>query len=128
MTEFVDDPFSGVDSLKIRVDDHPYARLHEHFDQVADRIKAQKDRGGKTLVHCMAGVSRSASLVIVYLMKHCGMSLRQAYHYVKSARPIIRPNVGFWAKMVEYEKRLRGEYTVVLFLKKYLLQELSQLL
>lgn len=36
------------------------------------------------------------------------MSLRQAYHYVKSARPIIRPNLGFWQQMVEYERKLRG--------------------
>lgn len=46
-------PFLGVDSIKIRVDDHPYARLSEHFDSVADKIKATKERGGKTLVHCM---------------------------------------------------------------------------
>lgn len=48
---------------------------------VADKIKAIKDRGGKTLVHCVAGVSRSASLVIVYLVKYERMTLRQAYHY-----------------------------------------------
>lgn len=56
----------------------------------------------------MAGVSRSASLCIVYLIKYERMSLRQAYHYVKSARPIIRPNVGFWKQMVDYERKLRG--------------------
>lgn len=59
-------------------------------------------------MHCMAGVSRSASLVMIYLVKYERMTLRQAYHYVKSARPVIRPNVGFWKQMVDYEKRLRG--------------------
>ncbi|PAV83362.1 hypothetical protein WR25_16110 [Diploscapter pachys] len=104
--------FQGVDYMKIRIDDHPYARLSDYFDQVADKIKQVKDKGGKTLVHCVAGVSRSASLVIVYLIKHERMTLRQAYHYVKSARPVIKPNIGFWKQMVDYEKHLRGTSTV----------------
>lgn len=72
------------------------------------RFREFQERSGKTLVHCVAGVSRSASLCIVYLIKYEKMSLRQAYHYVKSARPIIRPNVGFWQQMCDYEKKLRG--------------------
>ncbi|VDL76885.1 unnamed protein product [Nippostrongylus brasiliensis] len=104
----------GVEYMKIRIDDHPYARIQDYFDQVADKIKAVKDRGGKTLVHCMAGVSRSASLVMIYLVKHERMTLRQAYHYVRSARPVIRPNVGFWKQMVEFEKRLRGVASVTM--------------
>lgn len=44
------------------------------------------------------------------LMKHDRMTLLQAYHYVKAARPIIRPNVGFFRQMVEYERKLRGNY------------------
>ncbi|CAB3408191.1 unnamed protein product [Caenorhabditis bovis] len=102
----------GVDTLKIRVEDHPYARLGEHFDTVADKIRAVKERGGRTLVHCMAGVSRSASLVMIYLVKYEHMTLRQAYHYVKAARPVIRPNIGFWKQMVDYERRLRGTASV----------------
>ncbi|VDP46255.1 unnamed protein product [Heligmosomoides polygyrus] len=85
---------SGVEYMKVRIEDHPYARIQDYFDQVADKIKAVKDRGGKTLVHCMAGVSRSASLVMIYLVKYEHMTLRQAYHYVRSSRPVIRPNVG----------------------------------
>ncbi|KAK6057671.1 dual specificity phosphatase, catalytic domain protein [Cooperia oncophora] len=100
--------------MKVRIDDHPYARIQDYFDQVADKIKAVKDRGGKTLVHCMAGVSRSASLVMIYLVKHERMTLRQAYHYVRSARPVIRPNVGFWKQMVDFERRLRGVASVTM--------------
>src|SRR5690349_7110230 len=49
---------SGTDYLKIRIDDHPNARLDAYFDLVADKIKQIKDQNGKTLVHCVAGVSR----------------------------------------------------------------------
>ncbi|CAD5207378.1 unnamed protein product [Bursaphelenchus okinawaensis] len=104
----------GIDYLKIRIDDSPYAHLDHYFDMVADRIRSVKERGGRTLVHCMAGVSRSASLCIVYLMKYERMSLAQAYTCVKSARPIIRPNIGFFKQMVAYEKKLRGHATVAM--------------
>ena len=95
--------------MKIRIDDTPYAQLSLYFDVVADKIRSVRERGGRTLVHCMAGVSRSASLCIVYLMKYDRQTLLQAYHYVKAARPIIRPNVGFFRQMVEYERKLRGK-------------------
>lgn len=110
---------AGMDYLKIRIDDSPYARLDAYFDLVSDKIKAIKDKSGKTLVHCVAGVSRSASLVCAYLIKHEGMSLRQAYQYVKMARPIIRPNVGFWKQLIDYEKRLTGFNTVQMVPARY---------
>jgi protein-tyrosine phosphatase len=42
------------------------------------------------LVHCMAGVSRSVSLVIAYLIKHKDMNYEAAYTLVKSRRKIVR--------------------------------------
>ena len=60
--------------LQICVEDSNSSQLAPYFDQVADRIKANRDAGIVTLVHCVAGVSRSATLCIVYLMRfifHC---------------------------------------------------------
>ena len=51
--------------------------------------------GGKVLVHCFAGVSRSASMVIAYLIKEHGMGCQQAFEYCRSKRMIIFPNPGF---------------------------------
>lgn len=102
----------GIDHVKIPIEDNPLAPIDLYFDVVADKIKAIKDHGGKTLVHCVAGVSRSASFCMIYLVKYERMTLRQAYHYVKSARPIIRPNVGFWKQMIDYERKIRGASSV----------------
>lgn len=71
-------------------------------------------KGGKTLVHCVAGVSRSASICIAYLVKYHHMALDQAYKHVKRRRPVIHPNVGFWKQLIEYEHRLLGRNTVKL--------------
>ena len=57
----------------LRLEDDPRTRLNYYFDPVADKIKEVQDRGGRTLLHCVAGVSRSASLTIAYLVKHKGM-------------------------------------------------------
>lgn len=47
------------------------------------------------MVHCFAGVSRSATIVIAFLMQECGMSLKDAYNHVKQKRYFIHPNDGF---------------------------------
>jgi len=101
-----------IESMKIQLDDSPYSNLAYYFDRVADKIEDVRRRGGSTVVHCVAGVSRSTSLVIAYLIKYKKMSLRQAYNHVKARRPIIRPNVGFFRQLVDYESRITGMSTV----------------
>ena len=104
--------FAAVECIKITVDDSPDVNLKAHFDYCLAKIDEVQQRGGKTLVHCIAGVSRSATICIAYMMKHHGMTLRQAYQHVKQKRPIIRPNVGFFQQLIAYEKWLHGETTV----------------
>jgi len=103
---------SLIESTKIPLDDSPYSNLSIHFDRIADKVEEARRRNGKTVIHCVAGVSRSATLCIAYLIKYKKMSLRQAYHYIKSRRPIIRPNAGFFRQLVEYEQRLLGSASV----------------
>jgi atypical dual specificity phosphatase len=59
-------------------------------------------------VHCAAGRSRSATLVIAYMMKSRRMSLRDAIYAVRMARPMIKPNIGFFQQLCRYEKDLLG--------------------
>lgn len=49
---------------------------------------------GAVLVHCEAGVSRSATIVISYFMYKYEMTLPEAYKSVLAKRPVIRPNFG----------------------------------
>ncbi|XP_072289448.1 dual specificity protein phosphatase 18-like [Eucyclogobius newberryi] len=102
----------GVEHVHIPVADSPTSRLSLCFDRVADLIERQAERGGRTLLHCNAGVSRSAALCLVYLMKHRGVSLLEAHTWVKRCRPIARPNPGFWRQLIQYESELRGKASV----------------
>ena len=99
---------------RIALDDTPHAQLGAHFDACADRIESVRRAGGKTLVHCMAGASRSVAICIAYLMKHHQMTLLAAYKRVKLKRPIARPNVGFFRQLIDFEKRLFGVNTVAM--------------
>ncbi|KAH8278801.1 hypothetical protein KR018_009757, partial [Drosophila ironensis] len=113
--ELPDTPLSSTKSpvyLRINAQDRSEVDLSQHFDEVADLIEEVRLSGGCTLIHCVAGVSRSASLCLAYLMKHAGMSLREAYKHVQSIRPQVRPNSGFFQQLRKYEVQLRGTHSV----------------
>lgn len=104
----------SVEYLRVPVADSSAAQLQEHFDIVADKIHSVRAQHGRVLVHCCAGVSRSATLCLAYLVKYRDMSLIDAHTLVKACRPIIRPNGGFWKQLVDYERSIRGANSVMM--------------
>lgn len=97
---------SGVESIKLFLDDSTSVSISQYFDRIADKINEHASQGGRSLVHCVLGVSRSTTLCLAYLMKYKNMSLKSAFDYVSARRPCVRPNSGFWRQLVEYEKSL----------------------
>lgn len=57
-------------------------------------------------------MSRSATVVIAYLMRHHDMALIDAFKYVRDRRPCISPNPGFMHQLVRYEQVLFGRATL----------------
>ncbi|XP_030250517.1 dual specificity protein phosphatase 14 isoform X2 [Sparus aurata] len=100
----------GLQVLHVPVQDQPHAPLRHYFDPVAERI--HKNQTGSTLVHCSAGRSRSPALIMAYLMRFSGLSLRRAHEVVLEQRPFIRPNAGFWRQLMDYERTLFSRNTV----------------
>ena len=62
------------------------------------------------LVHCVAGVSRSPTIVIAYLMRSRGISLREAYDVVRTRRSIVNPNFGFMKQLIAFERTLGAKH------------------
>tara|TARA_B110001452_G_scaffold12954_1_gene10725 strand:- start:1223 stop:2002 length:780 start_codon:yes stop_codon:yes gene_type:complete len=68
---------------------------------------ARPAAAGRALVHCRAGVSRSATVVIGYLMTTCKWDLKTALHHVDTKR-FVQPNSGFINFLIGLERKLFG--------------------
>ena len=95
----------------INILDMPFINIARHFQQAISFMKEamNAEGGGAVLVHCYAGVSRSASCVIAFLMQECGLTFLEAMTYVRKKRPIVFPNFGFQRQLMEFEKTLRAK-------------------
>ncbi|CAG2165075.1 unnamed protein product [Oppiella nova] len=123
----------GITCYRVPVDDGENDDISVYFDEVCDKIEENAQNGNKTLVHCMAGASRSTTLVLAYLMKYEKINLKNAFISVKkrreTARPnkinlknafisvkkrreTARPNVGFWEQLIKYEIKIKGQASV----------------
>jgi Leucine-rich repeat (LRR) protein len=60
-------------------------------------------------VHCQAGASRSATIVIALIMRLKGWSLRRALLHVKGRRSVVAPNMGFLSQLQRFEVTLFEE-------------------
>lgn len=69
-------------------------------------IETARNANGKILVHCKAGVSRSVTVTVAYIMTTYKWSLKQTWMHVRKARSVIHPNRGFLHQLVQYEKLL----------------------
>jgi len=82
--------------------------IETQFDAAFDFIETAKKFGERVFVHCMLGRSRSAALVIAYLMREQKKTLREAFDHVRSRRTIVKPNSGFMRQLIAYEQQLLG--------------------
>ncbi|XP_076039956.1 dual specificity protein phosphatase 14-like isoform X6 [Oratosquilla oratoria] len=110
--------------VRVYVKDEEQQQISHYFPSVAQAYRKCLDADCSMCVVCRAGISRSATLVLAALMTCSDLSLREAYTIVKAARPIIRPNHGFFKQLVEYEREIRGRTTVALVPSPYDSREL----
>ena len=91
--------------------DTPEADLGQYFEEAYTEIAYSLDSTDDgVLVHCAAGVSRSSTIVIAYIMSAYAMTFARALQFVKERRPCVRPNKGFVAQLMVWERRC-GEMT-----------------
>lgn len=77
----------------------PMIEIGYHFIDVA------VSSGENILIHCMAGISRSVSLVVYYLMKKYHINFNKAYAMSYNVRSIANPNESFKVQLIEYETK-----------------------
>lgn len=75
----------------------------EHLTDIINKGVLQHK---KVLVHCQCGVSRSASLIVAYLMRFQGLNLNDAYNKLKVLAPDISPNMSLIFQLMEWGEKL----------------------
>jgi rhodanese-related sulfurtransferase len=74
--------------------------------------ESRRDPDSTILVHCYAGISRSVSAVLAYLV-YSGWTLSAAWELMRERRSISRPNLGFWRQLMAFEKQRHGVQTLL---------------
>ncbi|KAK6174230.1 hypothetical protein SNE40_017549 [Patella caerulea] len=98
--------------MTIRVCDNSTADLSSWFDAAFNFMDSITENDGKVLVHCHAGVSRSVTICLAYLMFKSHLSLDLAYEHVRDRRSIIDPNLNFMQQLRRYESELRVSHSL----------------
>lgn len=85
----------------------------ESLEIVADTIHSKLKSGLTVLVHCFAGISRSTSAILAYLIKYKKMTYTAAFEMVQKVRPIIKPNPGFIQQLRDFKDYLDLKVAIV---------------
>ncbi|XP_063307851.1 dual specificity protein phosphatase 22 isoform X1 [Pelobates fuscus] len=95
----------GMKYLCIPASDSPSQNLIQHFKESITFIHECRLKGKGCLVHCLAGVSRSVTLVVAYVMTITDCGWEDALFAVRGARTCANPNMGFQKQLEDFGKR-----------------------
>ncbi|EEB14103.1 dual specificity protein phosphatase, putative [Pediculus humanus corporis] len=95
--------------LCVMASDTPDQNLSQYFPICNDFIHAARLRGGNVLIHCLAGMSRSVTVTVAYIMSVTDLSWKEALKVVRVGRSVANPNLGFQKQLQEFETCRLGE-------------------
>ncbi|XP_065305670.1 dual specificity protein phosphatase 7 [Dermacentor albipictus] len=96
----------GLKYMKIPIEDHWSQNLASFFPQAIAFIDEARQKRVGVLVHCLAGVSRSVTVTLAYLMQKHKLPLNEAYDLVKKRKANIAPNFNFLGQLLDFEQLL----------------------
>lgn len=109
-------PFSPIIPHKYRVpvDDNLKEEEIRNMElwsaEITYKIMAEFKEGRTILIHCMAGMQRSAAAVAFFLIAHTKMHALDAMRFIKERRPIaFHPRANFGRSIDYFDRRFHGE-------------------
>uniref|UniRef100_A0A8C4SEF3 Dual specificity protein phosphatase n=1 Tax=Erpetoichthys calabaricus TaxID=27687 RepID=A0A8C4SEF3_ERPCA len=91
---------------QIPISDHWSQNLSQFFPEAIGFIDEARTKKCGVLVHCLAGISRSVTVTVAYLMKKLNLSMNDAYDIVKMKKSNISPNFNFMGQLLDFERTL----------------------
>ena len=93
----------SIEHKLIQINDLPRENIIRYFGECLLFMNDDK----KILVHCFAGSSRSATIIIAYLMWKNQLDYVESSNILQKIRPIVYPNYGFVRQLQMFEKLLK---------------------
>ena len=93
----------SIEHKLIKINDLPRENIIKYFGECLLFINDDK----KILVHCYAGSSRSATIIIAYLMWKNQLDYIESCNLLQKIRPTIYPNYGFVRQLKMFDKLLK---------------------
>lgn len=103
-----------INVIQYNLQDDYTCEIDKVFDEISDIIEEHIINNNAILINCYAGVSRSATIVIAYLMKYKRMDLKSAFIWVRKQRNRVCPNSHFMECLLEYETQLFDKNSMTL--------------
>lgn len=122
-----------IEHMQIPIEDTPKQKIVQFFDPAYDFIHKAISADKKVLVHCAAGISRSTTMIMYYLLKRYYLTnfkrnkiitkeiinmrhyfLPRIMHFIKQFRPCASPNPGFVDQLLWAEYYMKKQYTAFL--------------
>jgi len=100
----IQEKIPGIHYEFVEAKDNSEQDLKSKFDDICRFLKQNENE--RVLVHCQAGISRSATACLAYLMKEKNMSLDSSFVELKNRREIICPNFSFLGQLKSWEREI----------------------
>ena len=84
--------------------DSPQLNIFQYFGKAFAFIESARKNNCNILIHCKLGISRSTSILIAYMIKHYGYSVKKSLDLIKSKRKQVNPNNGFINQLYSFER------------------------
>jgi hypothetical protein len=97
--------YNRIIELKYPTEDIYTQNIMESFPDIVKKMKELNDEGLNIYIHCHAGISRSSSIIILYLMTYHNYNYEDAFKFVRNKRICIQPNRSFIEQLKVLEKK-----------------------
>jgi len=98
---------SGINYMQIEAEDRDGYDMIQHFAQTTEWIDEGRKNGGKIFVHCVAGASRSPTIIAAYLLIKQGWDLDRIARHVIRLRHLACPRPYFAKQLEQFDAQIK---------------------